>query len=124
LAQAIQANAVERFDGIVDSLAVAPQAVGNLWGRLSPGTGQENLATMQDEGIGRALACLQALALGVGYGTHKDWWHHAVYCNISQNILSEDALGRQVVFIIDACPQKHMSIARPKQTEGESVPCR
>src|ERR671914_372870 len=92
LAQAGQASAVERFDGVADRLVVAAQVVGNLWGVPSSGAGQENPAAAQDQGLGRAPACLQVLALGVGYGTHKDWWHHARYCNTSQNTLSEHAL--------------------------------
>jgi hypothetical protein len=32
------------------------------------------------------------LALGIGQGTHKKWWHHAIYCNKSQSTSSGHTL--------------------------------
>src|ERR671914_868878 len=47
-----------------------------ICGASSPLALARNLATAQDEGIGRAQTRLQLLALGVGYGTHKNGSFH------------------------------------------------
>jgi hypothetical protein len=74
--QSDKASLVESPNSVADGLGVAAQVVGNLRGLFPSGAGQENLATAQDEGIGRAQTRLQLLALGVGYGTHKNGSFH------------------------------------------------
>jgi hypothetical protein len=64
-AQSSQAGLVEGLDRIAHCFRIAAQVVGNLRGQFPSSAGQENLAAAQDEGIGRAQACLQVLALGV-----------------------------------------------------------
>jgi hypothetical protein len=71
LAQSSQAGLVEGLDSIADRFPIATQVVGSLGGQFPSGAGQQNLAAAQDEGMGRAQACLQVLALGVGQGRHK-----------------------------------------------------
>jgi hypothetical protein len=60
------------MDGVAHRLVVAAQMMSDLEGSFSSGAGQEDLTTAQNEGIGRAQACLQMLALGVAQGTQKD----------------------------------------------------
>ena len=61
---------VERLDGVAHRLGSTAQLVGDLLGTPTPGTGQENLAAAEREGVGRAQARLQGIALGVRHGTH------------------------------------------------------
>ena len=56
-------------------------------------TGQEYLAATQDKGVFGAQARFQRLALLIGYGTYKDWFHVPYYTTIPL-FLSEHALGR------------------------------
>src|SRR5215210_2454811 len=67
---------VEGVDGVAHRLGVAAQGAGDLVGVLASGAGEQDLATAQSEGIRRTQACLQAFALGVTQGTHKDRSFH------------------------------------------------
>jgi len=84
---------VEGRDGVAGALRVAPEAAGDLVGIFAPGTGQQDLATSEDEGIRRTQACLQGLALGVRERTHEDWSSHVVEDNSSTTASSEHALS-------------------------------
>jgi len=61
---------VELVDGVARRLRVAAEAAGYLVGVLAPVAGEKYLAAAQGEGIRRAQARLQGLALGVGQRTH------------------------------------------------------
>ena len=63
-------------EGTRHRLGGAVQRLGNLGGTLAPGACQQALAATQGEGLGRAQARLQLLALGVREGTHEDGGFH------------------------------------------------
>src|SRR5438309_4397799 len=68
--QGVQAALVEGPDGVAHRLGGASQLpTDRRWG-LAARTGQEDLAATQGEGIGRAQARLQGVALGVREWTH------------------------------------------------------
>jgi hypothetical protein len=76
-----QSLLVEGVDGVACGLPIAAQLASYLVGVLASVAGEKDLATAQGEGIRRAQACLQRLALGVAKGTHEDWSFHAMEDN-------------------------------------------
>jgi hypothetical protein len=67
--------------GVARGLRIAAQLVSDLVGVFASVAGEQDLATAQSEGIRRAQASLQGLALGVTQGTHEDRSFHAMEDN-------------------------------------------
>src|SRR5215213_4683691 len=86
---------VEALYGCARRLGIAAQRAGYGVGVLAPGAGKEDLATTEDEGVGRAQAVLQDLALGVRKRTHEDRSSHGDQRSTLQTTCSENALGGQ-----------------------------
>src|SRR5215217_8419803 len=83
---------VEALYGCARRLGIAAQRAGYGVGVLAPGAGKEDLATTEDEGVGRAQAVLQDLALGVRKRTHEDRSSHSDQRSTLQTTCSENAL--------------------------------
>ena len=84
---------VEGVDGVADRLVGAAERPGDRRDGLAAGAGEHDLAAAQGEGLGRAQAGLQGLALGVRQGTHNERSLHAPECTPWPSILAESALG-------------------------------
>src|SRR3712207_7572741 len=69
---------VELVDGVARSLRITAEVASDLVGVVAIGTCEQNLATAQGEGVWRAQACLQGLALGVAQRTHVYGSFHGV----------------------------------------------
>jgi len=90
----------ERVDGIADGLIVAPQGLANDTGRLTAGTGQEDLAATSYKGLGRAQPLVEGLLFALGQRTDINGFSPAPYCIIFPNILCEIALGGTAMVIL------------------------
>jgi len=64
------------MNGIADRLVVAAEGMSDLRGALGERGSEEDLATTQREGIGRAQSCHQCVAFGVRQGTNEDRYTH------------------------------------------------
>ena len=89
----LEAPFVEGVDGVAHGLGVAAQGAGDPGGALAPCAGEQDLAAAEDEGVGRAQAFLQGLALVFLKRTHEDGFSHGAQVSTSPTTSSEEALG-------------------------------
>lgn len=73
-----QAQGLERLDDVAHALVGAAQGTGDLGHPLAAGTGEQDLAAAQHEGIGRVQAGRQLLALAFCQGTDEHGLLHAL----------------------------------------------
>ncbi len=76
LLQRVQAALVAGADRVAHGLGGAAQVLGDGRWPFAAGAGQQDLAAAEGEGIGRAHACLQDIALVVREWTHVQRWFH------------------------------------------------
>jgi len=77
LAQGVPPPPVEGMDRVADGLVVAAQVRGDLRSALAARGGEEDLATAEGEGIGRAESDRQCLAFGIHQRADEDRRSHA-----------------------------------------------
>jgi hypothetical protein len=100
---------VEALYGCARRLGIAAQLAGYGIGVLAPGAGKEDLATTEDEGVGRAQAVLQDLALRVQKRTHEDRSSHGDQRSTLQTTCSENALEGK----FSEVDMQHPALPRP-----------
>src|SRR6188474_2717319 len=84
---------IEGIKDIADRLIVAAQGLANHAGRLTTGTGKQDLATAQHKGIGRTQPLLQGVLFVLGQRTDIDRFSHTTEYTTFPNTLRWTALG-------------------------------
>ncbi len=75
-----QPGRIEVFDHIAHRLVVAAKLEGYCGGAFSARTGQQDLATAQDKGIGRTQSFLDLVVFVFGQRSDKNGFSHTFYC--------------------------------------------
>src|SRR6188474_3302576 len=86
---------IEGIKDIADRLIVAAQGLANHAGRLTTGTGKQDLATAQHKGIGRTQPLLQGVLFVLGQRTDIDRFSHTTEYTTFPNTLRWTALVRR-----------------------------
>ena len=88
-----QAGRIEVFDHIAYRLVVAAKLQGYCGSTFSARTGQQDLATAQDKGIGRTQSFLDLAVFVFGKRSDKNGWSHTLYCTTFPITFGVYALG-------------------------------
>src|SRR5215471_9255611 len=102
---------IEGVQDIADGLVVAAQGLANHAGRLTTGTGKQDLTASQHKGIGRAQPLLQGVLFVLGQWTDIDRFSHTKEYTTFPNTLRGTALGRRKTMAKDLCQATYTSEA-------------
>src|SRR5262249_36887100 len=112
--QGRQPLGIEGMQRIADGLVVAAQGLANHAGRLTTGTGEQDLTASQHKGIGRAQPLLQGVLFVLGQGTDIDRFSHTKEYTTFPNTLRGTALVR-------SCPPAYAASGVRERERGETT---